>query len=166
MDSREIAELTGKNHADVCRDIRGMLEKLGEIDQSRFASVYKAGNGEARTCYRLPYRETMILVSGYSVELRAKIIDRWQELEAGVKAIARTSSALLAAINRAHDRKILTTAEARELLGLPYAVTETQPIAITSDIGPISKQAYAVEMKQRQSAKDKAARDKIQGKLL
>lgn len=81
MDSREIAERTGKNHADVCRDIRKMLEEL-ELDQSRFASVYKAGNGEDRRCYLLPKRECLILASGYSVKLRAAIIDRWAELEA------------------------------------------------------------------------------------
>jgi phage regulator Rha-like protein len=80
MDSREIAELTGKQHAHVCRDIQIMLSGL-EINQSNFGSVYTAGNGEERKCYKLPYRETMILVSGYSVELRARVIDRWMELE-------------------------------------------------------------------------------------
>lgn len=39
MDSREIAAMTGKNHADVCRDIRKMLADL-ETDESRFAFVY------------------------------------------------------------------------------------------------------------------------------
>ena len=82
MDSRNIAELTGKNHADVCRDVRKMLDELGE-DESKFASVYQGGNGEDRRCYVLPKRECLILASGYSVVLRAKIIDRWAELEAG-----------------------------------------------------------------------------------
>ena len=82
MDSRDIAEQTGKNHADVCRDVRKMIEDLGG-DESKFASVYKGGNGEERRCYILPKRECLILASGYNVVLRAKIIDRWAELEAG-----------------------------------------------------------------------------------
>lgn len=82
MDSRSIAELAEKNHADVCRDIRKMLDEL-EVDESKFASVYLGGNGEKRRCYVLPKRECLILASGYNVVLRAKIIDRWAELEAG-----------------------------------------------------------------------------------
>lgn len=81
MDSREIAELTGKHHAHVCRDIGEMLDRLNGLNRSSFGSVYVAGNGEERKCYLLPYRETMILVSGYSIELRSKVIDRWIDLE-------------------------------------------------------------------------------------
>ena len=73
----EIAELTGKNHADVLRDIRNMLEVLKK-DASIFAGIYKDAYGRDKACFNLPKRETLILVSGYSTELRARIIDRWQ----------------------------------------------------------------------------------------
>lgn len=80
MSSREIAELTGKQHKDVLYDIRKMLESLG-LRTADFSAVYKAENGQSYEQFVLPKRETLILVSGYSVEMRAKIIDRWQELE-------------------------------------------------------------------------------------
>lgn len=81
MSSREIAKLTGKLHTNVMRDIRTMLEGLGHVAIS-FEGYYVASNGKQNPCFNLPKRETLILVSGYSVALRAKIIDRWQELEA------------------------------------------------------------------------------------
>lgn len=83
MSSREIAELCDKQHKHIMRDIRQMLEELngskfGPVD---FGGYYLDSKGEKRTCYNLPKRECLILVSGYSTALRAKIIDRWQELE-------------------------------------------------------------------------------------
>lgn len=40
MSIREIAELTGKNHKDVMRDIRTVLEQAG-IESAQFRAVYK-----------------------------------------------------------------------------------------------------------------------------
>ncbi len=80
MSSLEIAELTGKEHKNVLADIRIMLEGLN-LSTAVFSAVYEAENKQKYTCFKLPKRETLILVSGYSVVLRAKIIDRWQELE-------------------------------------------------------------------------------------
>lgn len=80
MDSRDIARLTGKNHADVCRDVRTMLTSL-ELGESSFAFSYRTKQNKEVACYKLPYRETMILLSGYSVELRAAVVDRWLYLE-------------------------------------------------------------------------------------
>lgn len=82
MSSREIAEITGKKHLHVMRDIELMLLRLGlDNGQSFFGSTYRDAQGKQRPCFQLPKRETLILVSGYSTELRARIIDRWQELE-------------------------------------------------------------------------------------
>ena len=95
MDSREIAAVTGKRHDNVIRDIEEMLNKLqggllrsedtpGNLsgDIAVFRDTYiNEQNGQEYRCYKLPYRETMIIVSGYSVELRAAVVDRWIELE-------------------------------------------------------------------------------------
>lgn len=82
MSSLEIAELTGKRHDNVMRDIRVMLEGLGVGILSFEGTQLNHQNGQSYPIFRLPKRETLILVSGYSVELRAKIIDRLAELEA------------------------------------------------------------------------------------
>lgn len=79
MCSTEIAELTGKRHDHVMRDIRKMLQELG--GGPNFGGSYRTAQGKDVACFNLPKRETLILVSGYDVTLRARIIDRWQELE-------------------------------------------------------------------------------------
>lgn len=84
MSSLEIATLTGKRHDHVMRDIRIMLAELyGEGGVPSFGGVYTDAKGEKRPCFNLPKRETYILVSGYNVQMRAKIVDRWEELESG-----------------------------------------------------------------------------------
>ncbi|MFX4084475.1 phage regulatory protein/antirepressor Ant [Sphingobium yanoikuyae] len=82
MSSREIAELTGKQHAHVMRDIRTMLTELhGEEGLSKFGSSYLNSQNKPQPEFLLPKRESLILVSGYDVHMRAAIIDRWQVLE-------------------------------------------------------------------------------------
>lgn len=112
MSSREIAELTGKHHHHVIRDIRNMLSQLygkedvekgipeQDMDEGFFEFLgYGIHNPkldnerkQGLTVHRdtrgfisevnLDYSHTMTLVAGYSVKLRKAIIDRWQELEA------------------------------------------------------------------------------------
>lgn len=86
MSSIEIANLTGKQHKNVLTDIRKMLFEL-ELRTADFSAVYKNQQHKDMPCFNLPERETMILVSGYSIKMRAAIIDRWQELEQQVKVI-------------------------------------------------------------------------------
>lgn len=80
MSSREIADLTNKEHKNVMADIRNMCESLN-IQSAEFSADYKDDKGRTYPCFNLPKRETLILVSGYDVVTRAKIIDRWTELE-------------------------------------------------------------------------------------
>lgn len=80
MSSLEIAKLTGKRHDNVMRDIRTMLDELGGVHSFEDTHT-NPQNGQSYLIFNLPKREALILVSGYSVAMRAKIIDRWQELE-------------------------------------------------------------------------------------
>lgn len=80
MSSREIAELTGKRHDNVMADIRKMLEEL-EFHSPEFSGEYKDSTGRSLPCFHLPRREVEILLTGYSIPLRAKCLDRLRELE-------------------------------------------------------------------------------------
>lgn len=93
MSSHEIAQLTGKEHGHVLRDIRSMCAELygvnpnlDGIDSKGIFVIRREDNGQTKHI-DLPKRECLILVSGYSMTLRARIIDRWQELEAGLVQI-------------------------------------------------------------------------------
>lgn len=80
MSSLEVAELTGKRHADVMRDIRNLLDQ-GVAERNFALSEYKDSTGRKLPCYNLTKKGCLILASGYDAKLREKIIDRWEELE-------------------------------------------------------------------------------------
>lgn len=80
MTSKEIAELTGKLHTNVLRDIRAMLQALGQAELS-FESSYTDSTGRALPMFALPKDLTLTLVTGYNVVLRNRIVNRWIELE-------------------------------------------------------------------------------------
>lgn len=82
MSSREIAELTGKAHKNVLRDIDAIGSNLSQSSKS---VTYKGYNNQTQREWLLTKRDSLLVVSGYSVELRARIIDRWQELEEQVR---------------------------------------------------------------------------------
>ena len=83
MSSREIAELTGKHHGHVLRDIKTLINQ-GAITESSFGmSAYTDASGKSNPEYLLDFDATMTLVTGYNAVLRAKVIKRWRELEEG-----------------------------------------------------------------------------------
>jgi Rha family phage regulatory protein len=110
MTSREIAELTGKRHDNVLIDARAMLVELhGEGGVLRFQDTQvNPQNGQEYPVINLPKRETLILVSGYSIEMRARIIDRWQELESQQQKALSPAELMLAQAQMLvdHERRV------------------------------------------------------------
>lgn len=96
MTSREIAELTEKEHRHVIRDIDVMFAQLG-IDSEGYAQPWThPQNGQEYRGYVLPEDLTLNLVAGYSPVLRLRIIRRWKELETGSPpAVPQTLSGAL-----------------------------------------------------------------------
>lgn len=80
MSSREIAELVGTTHDSVLKTIRSLIDR-GVVFGNETPYIHPQ-NGQSYPEFLLDYRNTMVVVSGYSPEVRARIIDRWQELEA------------------------------------------------------------------------------------
>ena len=99
MSSLEIAKLTGKEHYNVLRDIRNMLEEL-DLKPLSFEGLVKMPSGQTSTTFNLPKRECMVLVTGYSIKLRAAVIDRWQELEDAQRAPAKPAYSFLTSTSR------------------------------------------------------------------
>ena len=88
MSSREIAELTGKRHDNICRDIEILNEnyvRLGllKIEDTPYTHPQ---NGQTYREYRLTKLQTFDLMTGYNTELRIKVNRRWAELEAKEQA--------------------------------------------------------------------------------
>ena len=84
ISSREIAELTGKEHRNVLRDcdvLNENYEKMGllKIEQGYYTHQ-NTGNQKYRE-YLLTKIQTLDLMTGYKVELRIKVNRRWEELE-------------------------------------------------------------------------------------
>ncbi|EOX5626990.1 phage antirepressor KilAC domain-containing protein [Yersinia enterocolitica] len=80
MSSREVAELTGKRHTDVKRDIEVMMAQLNE-DVSKFAYTYLDSMNRTQTEYLLDRDHVECLLAGYSAVIRMKVIRRLRELE-------------------------------------------------------------------------------------
>ena len=80
MSSLEIAELTGKEHGAVTKDIIKLLKAVG-LRACDFSQPLKMPSGQMANVYELDKQLTLTLVTGYNVKMRHAIIERWQYLE-------------------------------------------------------------------------------------
>ena len=96
MSSREIAELVGKEHKHVMRDLRVLSEQLGDMFEGVVQLWTHPQNKQQYEEYAIKRDTCITLLTGYDSVSRMKVIKRWQELESAQKpAIPQTYAAAL-----------------------------------------------------------------------
>jgi phage antirepressor YoqD-like protein len=103
MSSREIADLTGKHHHHVVRDIKRNLAELN-IDASTFGCIYRDDSNRAQTEYFLGHDLVMTLLTGYSTPLRHRVVTRLGELENVSRQVVTVPQTLPEALRLAADQ--------------------------------------------------------------
>ena len=132
MSSREIADLTGKEHRSVLRDIDVLnvnYEKLGM--HKVVPTSYQDSFNRQQRQYELTKMQTIDLMTGYNIELRIKINRRWEELENQSKfqVPSTIAEALRLAANQAeqieHQQKQIEEQKPKVLFADAVATSKT-----------------------------------------
>ncbi|WPR95110.1 phage antirepressor KilAC domain-containing protein [Klebsiella aerogenes] len=85
MSSRDIADLVESRHDDVKRSIERLAER-GVIQRPPMADVKNHLN-QSVTVYMVGKRDSYVVVAQLSPEFTARLVDRWQELEAASNSV-------------------------------------------------------------------------------
>ena len=104
IDSREVAEMVGKQHNELLKDIRRYSEQLGEgkIPQSDFftESTYVNSQNKKMPCYQVTKKGCEFIAHKLTgvkgTEFTAKYINRFHEMEDAIKAHIPTGNELIA----------------------------------------------------------------------
>lgn len=120
MSSREIAELTGKEHKNVLRDIRTMIDALADGSDLSHLKEIKDSRGYTAE-FLLDKELTLTLVSGYDIVLRNRIIKRLAELE------VQTAPDPLQALNDPATMRGLLLTYSEKVIALEGEVEEMRP---------------------------------------
>jgi len=103
MSSREIADLTGKQHKDVIRDIRVMRKALTD-DGADLRHLQEVKDGRGYTAgFHLDRVLTETLLTGYSIPLRHRVVTRLSELENVSRQVVTIPQSLPEALRLAAD---------------------------------------------------------------
>lgn len=121
MSTVEIAALVEKRHDNVMRDTKAMFDAL-EMPALSFEGSYIGENRKALPLFNLPRDLTMTLITGYSIPLRKRVIDRLAELE-------RYQSTPEAALNNPATLRHLLLENVEKVLALEATVNDLKPKA-------------------------------------
>jgi anti-repressor protein len=145
MTSREIAELTGKRHDNVLRDIDNLLETLpSELSSGFHSNTYESGDPPR------PYRQFVLdrdsaycLVAGYDAPSRMRIIKRWQELESQRVALPDFTNPVVAARAWADEVEARLIAE-KDAAAKTLALEAAQPAVEFHDRVKMQPDHYSI----------------------
>lgn len=133
MTSLEIAEVTGKRHDSILRDIRNILSQ-GVGAHNFVETSYTDKSNRQQKCYTLTKKGCLILASGYDVILREKIINRWEELETKDRNQYQVPQSFAEALMLAakqqeqiEEQQRQLEANSKEIVELNGAIAEMQP---------------------------------------
>ncbi|SDS20041.1 Phage antirepressor protein YoqD, KilAC domain [Halopseudomonas xinjiangensis] len=83
MSSQEIADLVESRHDSVKRTVERLVDR-GVISQPPLVDGPRSGNGVVVQAYRISKRDSYVVVAQLCPEFTARLVDRWQALEAQV----------------------------------------------------------------------------------
>lgn len=97
MTSKDVAEVTGKRHDNIMRDIRSMSQEMKELSSSlNFEeSNYTDKRGKIQPIYNLNEDQYLLLATKYSAKMRMQLIKAWREAEDIIKDGIETNEFLI-----------------------------------------------------------------------
>jgi Rha family phage regulatory protein len=156
MTSLQIAEVTGKLHKHVLRDIRNLLDS--GVNETNFGLVeYKDKKGEVRPMYELTPKGCLILASGYDPVLREKIVDKLEEYQQKERSSMITlpnfedpAEAAMAWAKEYREKKVL--AIENKSLQIENARLENDNIQLAAEVQELKKDKNYLDIIMRSKA--------------
>lgn len=138
MTSLQIAEVTGKRHDAILRDIRNLL-KQGVAAHNFVETSYTDKSNRQSPCFNLTPKGCLILASGYDAVLRERIINRLEYLENEKKVIKTPQTylealeALVASEKEKEQLRIEAEQQQKQIEQKDAKITKLQPKADFAD---------------------------------
>lgn len=166
ISSREIAIDAEKTHHHVMRDIRKMEDGYVKVNGTKFGLVdYIDSKGQKRPEYQLTRKETLFIATKYNDVIRAKLINRWEELEQKVSQqyqLPQTFAEALLLAGKIEEERVKALAmaeEAQKQLAEVNEVAQEQAQQLTLATDKINVATKTIEEYQPQVDYAKAVKD-------
>jgi len=128
MTSREISELVELRHDNVKRSIYLLVTK-GVISHPQIEDGNKSANGITEEILRIRKRDTFVIVAQLSPAFTARLVDRWQELEAQQAPSFRVPQSMSEALRLAADLSDKVIEQAKQIEDAAPAVAFVEQYA-------------------------------------